>query len=774
MDRDYIQIETSNIPSSEELLLLEPAGLCASLPLLTDFRCIRVIDVSHNGDRNAPLRGSLRVVNLKDSPQFTALSYVWGDCSGNEYTLHCNGCDIPITKNCRDAIASLRSQHADLTIWIDAVCINQGGEKEKTSQMQMMEEIYTWAQTAFVWLGNGNTKSVNAMECLRLASTFRTELPGIPWSDTRGRRTISQDYFHIVVVLLVLHSRRLARLKKNLRLEDLDDVLGRKWIERAWKFHEIILASNPVIVCGDEAISWGHLLQAIDYLRDTQGFFQINFWQSLRGIFAYNINGEIALPELSETSKAIRSLASFGAWRALSNLWTLTYRPNCWNDKEIRQLPRGLMSRQSSSVRDYQERISMPRAWHYTEIVMIAITFVMILTFTAYLVAIIVATRGSTFLGVLLIPVMLLEAMCLGLSIPVVATFFAVSVLFGALAMLYATRTEPHFYSDEYASGMPLAGLVRALRERRATVAKDKAFALHGVLHGLNISHSKADYDMSLGEVYRRLFLDLLRFKPATINLLVDVGPASLPGVPSWVPDWSAAQDRPWLKAESVYGHLDLYYRNLPEPQMKIEDAMLGLWTVLKCTVKFCAPSPPAIDEDASLQETLQTVWRWVSVMTGSASRNLAIRDVISACVPDAQQAHISALCRCPEVASRETDGRQRSGGISRGALERLKREDPEILGLAAECHRRIVDSNGRLFVSRSGLVGFDPPRTAEGDTIALLRGVAVPMVLRRAEGAGEGDRYTVVGPAYVSGLMDLTEFNTSVHGADWTAVYLV
>lgn len=332
------------------------------------------------------------------------------------------------------------------------------------------------------------------------------------------------------------------------------------------------------------------------------------------------------------------------------------------------------MSRQSSSVRDNQERISMPRAWHYTKIVMMAITFILLLTFTAYLVGVLIVTRGSAFERVLMIPFLPLEALALDLSIPIVAALFAMSVLFSALAMLYAIRTEPHFYSDEYASGMPLGR----------------------------------------------------------------------------------------------------YYRNLPEPQMKIEDAMLGLWSVLKCTVSFCAPSPPPIDEDASLQETVQTVWRWVSVMTGNASRNLAIRDVISACVPDAQQAHISALGRCLEAASRETDGRQRSGGISRGAPERLEREDPEILGLAAECHRRIVDSNGRLFVSRSGLVGFGPPRTAEGDTIALLRGVAVPMVLRRAEGAGEGDGYTVVGPAYVSGLMDLTEFNTSVHGADWTAVYLV
>lgn len=41
----------------------------------------------------------------------------------------------------------------------------------------------------------------------------------------------------------------------------------------------------------------------------------------------------------------------------------------------------------------------------------------------------------------------------------------------------------------------------------------------------------------------------------------------------------------------------------------------------------------------------------------------------------------------------------------------------------------------------------------SEGDEIALVRGVPVPMLLRKAtDGSG---RYSVVGPAFVHGLME-------------------
>ncbi|KAK1777135.1 hypothetical protein QBC45DRAFT_434513 [Copromyces sp. CBS 386.78] len=35
---------------------------------------------------------------------------------------------------------------------------------------------------------------------------------------------------------------------------------------RVWTFQEIILASNPVILCGDESITWTELQQGLDCL----------------------------------------------------------------------------------------------------------------------------------------------------------------------------------------------------------------------------------------------------------------------------------------------------------------------------------------------------------------------------------------------------------------------------------------------------------------------------------------------------------------------------
>ena len=104
-----------------------------------------------------------RVVRLPDRPKFTTISYVWG--SGTK-TISIDGCDLEITENCFNALAALRAQYGALTIWVDAICINQNNKSEKSSQIPLMKEIYTWAETVYIWLGNGNEQSYAAMDCL--------------------------------------------------------------------------------------------------------------------------------------------------------------------------------------------------------------------------------------------------------------------------------------------------------------------------------------------------------------------------------------------------------------------------------------------------------------------------------------------------------------------------------------------------------------------------------------------------------------------------------
>lgn len=57
----------------------------------------------------------------------------------------------------------------------------------------------------------------------------------------------------------------------------------------------------------------------------------------------------------------------------------------------------------------------------------------------------------------------------------------------------------------------------------------------------------------------------------------------------------------------------------------------------------------------------------------------------------------------------------------------------------------------GRMFIAtRDGRISFVPKNSREGDVIAVLAGGRVPIVLRP-----ENDHYTVIGDAYIHGIMD-------------------
>lgn len=50
------------------------------------------------------------------------------------------------------------------------------------------------------------------------------------------------------------------------RFEDLEDLLRQDWLKRGWTYQEIILACNPVIVCGNKSMTWDNFIRGIEYL----------------------------------------------------------------------------------------------------------------------------------------------------------------------------------------------------------------------------------------------------------------------------------------------------------------------------------------------------------------------------------------------------------------------------------------------------------------------------------------------------------------------------
>ena len=56
------------------------------------------------------------------------------------------------------------------TLWIDALCINQNDERDKTDQVKVMAQIYENASRTLVWLGPTSSCSPIALVIIQQVS----------------------------------------------------------------------------------------------------------------------------------------------------------------------------------------------------------------------------------------------------------------------------------------------------------------------------------------------------------------------------------------------------------------------------------------------------------------------------------------------------------------------------------------------------------------------------------------------------------------------------
>ena len=93
---------------------------------LPDKRSIRVLDLEP-GDFHIPIRCCLRLVNLDEGPEYTAVSYVWGDpkitkpirCKPVEPDSDYLECQI--TVNLHDGLRRCRLKDRSICLWVDAM-----------------------------------------------------------------------------------------------------------------------------------------------------------------------------------------------------------------------------------------------------------------------------------------------------------------------------------------------------------------------------------------------------------------------------------------------------------------------------------------------------------------------------------------------------------------------------------------------------------------------------------------------------------------------------
>jgi len=211
----------------------------ATPPLYPPFddpaRQIRLLYLLPSSDFSAPIEGTLQVISLVRSPslssqehelgqqqdEYTALSYAWGSPSLTTPIL-LNGHPHHVTLNLASALRHLRhasSSSKKLTLWIDAICINQQDDFEKSHQVAQMGEIYKSADSVIVWLGeceDGDDSHLVAELFLTLSSGSFEDSPFPPPGREADRLLNAGIKF----------------------------VMNREWWARLWVVQEVLLAKK--------------------------------------------------------------------------------------------------------------------------------------------------------------------------------------------------------------------------------------------------------------------------------------------------------------------------------------------------------------------------------------------------------------------------------------------------------------------------------------------------------------------------------------------------
>ncbi|KAK0701314.1 heterokaryon incompatibility protein-domain-containing protein, partial [Lasiosphaeris hirsuta] len=197
------------------------------------------IRLLHLGPSNgkAVVEVTLETVPIHTDVEYEALSYVWGK-RVKKKAMRCNRILVDATKNLVEAMEHLRYPDRPRVLWVDALCINQKDNDEKSAQVMMMGDIYSRAIRTVIWLGPAEYTSDIALAFIRKTFDDLIQSPGIMRDLLEG---IDNDEQRGSVALLP----------------------QREWWTRIWIIQELCLSKEAIVVCGNSLVPWEAMTFAV-------------------------------------------------------------------------------------------------------------------------------------------------------------------------------------------------------------------------------------------------------------------------------------------------------------------------------------------------------------------------------------------------------------------------------------------------------------------------------------------------------------------------------
>lgn len=232
------------------------------------FRLLKFLPSS----TRSQLHVSLQTFHRREAPPYKALSYTWGapkdeiqqrDQSPRLREILLNGRKFCTSENLHNALLELYSQeigHVNLAsshFWIDAICVDQTNDVERSHQVNLMDAIYADAEYVIVWLGQ-ETEDHNAFskDLIKKTSALGTILV----NDAKMAGTTGWTVWH-------KSDEKRAEYCSRVSLPPFTDgawrclleLFSRGWFSRLWVVQEAALAREIRVLCGSVQFSWADI-----------------------------------------------------------------------------------------------------------------------------------------------------------------------------------------------------------------------------------------------------------------------------------------------------------------------------------------------------------------------------------------------------------------------------------------------------------------------------------------------------------------------------------
>jgi hypothetical protein len=216
-----------------------------------DKSAIRLLNLTDHDGETAVLE--LRTYARAIAPGYDAVSYAWGEDLSTISVL-CNGHELCIRKELFHALPYIHNwrQSPQVSLWIDAICLNQQDDKEKAIHVPLMGPIYENAARCLVWLGQGSDESDTAMYSVRVFE--QTTMSRMEIDPTRT------DSLNASKEALRRHG---LPPMDHPRWQAVRDLQLRSWFHRLWTLQEIVLSKEAVLMCGTRNLPWHALTNLI-------------------------------------------------------------------------------------------------------------------------------------------------------------------------------------------------------------------------------------------------------------------------------------------------------------------------------------------------------------------------------------------------------------------------------------------------------------------------------------------------------------------------------